>query len=87
MFNGMGGDTAKKRVALPANIGTPIASPLEDHDQNLFQRTRGRITSNSIERGSDFQTAFDSPGSIGGQSVSSAISARHACMGRSRVKP
>ena len=73
-FTGARGNSAahqaKKQILQDA-----IASPLEDHYQNLFQRTHGRITSNSIERGSDFQTAFDSPGTINGQSVSSVIAA------------
>lgn len=50
-----------------------IASPLEEHYQNLFQRTHGRITSNSIERGIEFQTAYDSPGSINGQDVNATL--------------
>jgi uncharacterized protein (DUF1501 family) len=52
-----------------------IASPLEEHYQNLFQRTHGRITSNSIERGAQFQTHYDNPGSINGQDVSAVLSA------------
>ena len=40
-----------------------VASPLEEHYQNLFQRTHARITSNSVERGVEFQTQFDNPGS------------------------
>ncbi len=50
-----------------------IASPIEDHYQNLFRRTHGRITSNSIERGALFQTKFNTPGSVNGRVVNTAI--------------
>ncbi len=50
-----------------------VASPVEDHYQNLFQRTHGRITSNSIERGTEFQAHFDNPGVINGQNVDTVI--------------
>ncbi|HVJ45366.1 MAG TPA: DUF1501 domain-containing protein [Luteolibacter sp.] len=40
-----------------------VASPIEEHYKNLFQRTHGRITSNSIERGVEFQQYFNNPGS------------------------
>jgi uncharacterized protein (DUF1501 family) len=52
-----------------------VASPLEDHYQNLFQRTHGRITSNSIERGAEFQTRFDQPGTVNGQDVDAVMAA------------
>jgi uncharacterized protein (DUF1501 family) len=52
-----------------------IASPLEGHYRNLFQRTHGRITSNSIERGIEFQDAYDSPGSINEQDVNATLAA------------
>ena len=52
-----------------------IASPLEEHYQNLFQRTHGRITANSIERGIEFQSAYDSPGMINGQDVNATLAA------------
>lgn len=39
-----------------------IASPIEEHYRNLFQRTHGRITANSIERGVEFQQHFNAPG-------------------------
>ncbi len=52
-----------------------VASPLEDHYQNLFQRTHGRITSNSVERGVEFQTQFDNPGSLNGQNVDTVLDA------------
>jgi uncharacterized protein (DUF1501 family) len=52
-----------------------VASPLEDHYQNLFQRTHGRITSNSIERGAEFQTRFDQPGTVNGHDVDAVMAA------------
>ncbi|MEO7098253.1 MAG: DUF1501 domain-containing protein [Luteolibacter sp.] len=52
-----------------------VASPLEDHYQNLFQRTHGRITSNSVERGIEFQSHFDVPGSANGQDVETVLAA------------
>lgn len=52
-----------------------IASPLEAHYQNLFQRTHGRITANSIERGIDFQTHFDNPDEPNGPDVDALINA------------
>lgn len=50
-----------------------IASPLEDHYQNLFQRTHGRITSNSIERGIEFQAHYDAIGTLNGQDVNTVL--------------
>ncbi len=52
-----------------------IASPIEDHYQNLFQRTHGRITSNSVERGVQFQSQFDEPGSVNGHNIEAALNA------------
>jgi uncharacterized protein (DUF1501 family) len=45
-------------------IRDTVASPLESHYRNLFQRTHGRITANSIERGEDFQQHFNAPGPV-----------------------
>jgi uncharacterized protein (DUF1501 family) len=59
---------AKKQAILDIN-----ANPVEQHYQNLFQRTHGRVTSNSIARGIDFQTNYASPGSLNGQDVNSVI--------------
>ncbi len=62
---------AAKRQAMLEMVGSPI----EQHYQNLFQRTHGRITSNSIERGVQFQTGYASPGSLNGQNVNSVLAA------------
>ena len=56
-------------------LRSTVASPIEDHYQNLFQRTHGRITSNSIERGTEFQTRFDNPGLINGQNINTVLAA------------
>jgi uncharacterized protein (DUF1501 family) len=52
-----------------------IASPIEDHYQNLFQRTHARITSNSVERGVQFQTEYNNPGTINGQNIDAVLNA------------
>jgi uncharacterized protein (DUF1501 family) len=52
-----------------------IASPLEEHYQNLFERTHGRITANSIARGIDFQTHFDNPSVPNGPDINEIINA------------
>ena len=52
-----------------------VASPIEDHYRNLFQRTHGRITANSIERGADFQQHFDAPGTLNSENVLAVIAA------------
>jgi uncharacterized protein (DUF1501 family) len=52
-----------------------VASPLEDHYQNLFQRTHGRITSNSVERGIEFQSHFDTSGTVNGQDLDAVLNA------------
>lgn len=56
-------------------IRAAVASPLEEHYQNLFHRTHGQITSNSMERGVEFQNHFDSPGMINGQNIDSVLAA------------
>jgi len=73
-FTGMGGESAIHQAKEQA-LKETIASPLEEHYQNLFQRTHGRITSNSIERGQEFQQSFDSPGSLNGQDVEAVLNA------------
>ncbi len=52
-----------------------VASPLEEHYRNLFHRTHGRITSNSVERGIEFQSHFDTPVSINDQDVDTVLAA------------
>ena len=73
-FSGSNGSSAVNQAKNQVLRAT-VASPLEDHYQNLFQRTHGRITSNSIERGTEFQTSFDNPGLINGQNISSVLAA------------
>lgn len=71
-FEGASGGSAINQ-AKDQVIRDTIASPLEDHYKNLFQRTHGKITSNSIERGAEFQQYFDTPGSIGNVSVATVV--------------
>ena len=73
-FTGSNGNSAVNQAKNQVQRAT-VASPLEDHYQNLFQRTHGRITSNSIERGTEFQTSFDNPGLINGQNLNSVLAA------------
>lgn len=56
-------------------IRDTVASPIEDHYRNLFQRTHARMTANSIERGVEFGTHFNNPGSLNNIDVNSAINA------------
>ncbi|MES2438602.1 MAG: DUF1501 domain-containing protein [Verrucomicrobiota bacterium] len=73
-FTGANGNSAvhqKKEQVLRSTV----ASPVEDHYQNLFQRTHGRITSNSLERGAEFQNHFDNPGSLNGQDIDTVLTA------------
>src|SRR5690606_16602572 len=60
-FTGAGGNAPIHRAKEEA-LRETVASPLESHYRNLFHRTHGRITSNSIERGIGFQQHFDDPG-------------------------
>ena len=71
-FTGSGGSSPANQ-AKDQILRNTVASPVEDHYRNLFQRTHGRITSNSIERGTDFQTRFNSPGSLNGQDVNTVL--------------
>ena len=73
-FTGAGG-TSPVNQAKDQILRSTVASPVEDHYQNLFQRTHGRITSNSIGRGAQFQTNFDTPGSINGQDINAVLAA------------
>lgn len=59
---------AKKQL-----IGQVVESPIEDHYRNLFQRTHGRITGNSIERGEQFGNVIESPGSVNGLDINAVI--------------
>lgn len=60
-FTGSGGQSPVSRARDEA-LRETVASPIEEHYKNLFQRTHGRITANSIERGAEFQQHFNSPG-------------------------
>ena len=71
-FTGSGGNSAVHQAKQQA-LRSTVASPIEDHYQNLFQRTHSRITSNSIERGTEFQSHFDNPGALNGLSVDTVI--------------
>ena len=73
-FTGSGGASAVNQAKNQV-LHAAVASPLEQHYQNLFQRTHGRITSNSIDRGMEFQNHFDQPGSINGQDIASVLAA------------
>jgi uncharacterized protein (DUF1501 family) len=73
-FTGAGG-TSPVNQTKDQILRSTVASPVEDHYQNLFQRTHGRITSNSIGRGAQFQTNFDTPGSINGQDINAVLAA------------
>lgn len=73
-FTGSGGTSAIQQAKTQA-LRETIASPIEEHYQNLFQRTHGRITANSIERGSQFQQFYDAPGTVNGQNVEDALNA------------
>jgi uncharacterized protein (DUF1501 family) len=67
---GVGGalQTAKEQA-----LKEIVASPIEDHYRNLFQRTHGRITANSMERGVEFQQYFNNPGSLNGQNIATVL--------------
>jgi uncharacterized protein (DUF1501 family) len=69
------GSSAKSpvHVAKQQALRATVASPVEDHYQNLFQRTHGQITANSIDRGTDFQTHFDSPGTVNSLNIDTVL--------------
>ncbi|BCX47992.1 Tat pathway signal protein [Haloferula helveola] len=73
-FTGTGSSTPA-HVAKGQAIASTVDSPIEEHYRNLFQRTHGRITSNSIARGQEFQTNFDAPGTVNGIDVNATIAA------------
>ena len=54
-------------------IQDTVASPIEEHYSNLFHRTHGRITANSMARGEEFQQHFTAPGTLNGQNVLTVI--------------
>ncbi|BCU79854.1 DUF1501 domain-containing protein [Luteolibacter sp. LG18] len=60
-ITGTGGQSAIQQAKEQA-LKDVVASPIEEHYQSLFQRTHGRITANSIERGAQFQQSFDAIG-------------------------
>lgn len=70
-FTGTGG-TSPAHQAKEQVLRSVVESPVEDHYRNLFQRTHSRVTSNSIERGIEFQTRFNSPGSTVEQAIAAA---------------
>jgi uncharacterized protein (DUF1501 family) len=54
-------------------IQDTVASPIEEHYSNLFHRTHGRITANSMARGEEFQQYFTAPGTLNSQNVLTVI--------------
>ncbi|WP_193211798.1 DUF1501 domain-containing protein [Luteolibacter marinus] len=73
-FDGSTGNSAVNQAKTQVTQDT-VASPIEEHYRNLFQRTHGRITANSIERGAEFQQHFDNPGTLNSQNVDAVIAA------------
>ena len=73
-FTGMNENSAV-HMAKDQGLRATVASPLEEHYQNLFQRTHARITANSMERGNDFQGHFDAPGLLNGQNIDTVLAA------------
>ena len=71
-FTGAAG-SSPLHVAKDQAMRDVIASPVEEHYSNLFHRTHGRITSNSIERGAEFQQHFAAPGTLNGQNVATVV--------------
>ena len=71
-FTGTAGNSPVNR-AKDQVLRATVASPVEEHYRNLFHRTHSRITSNSIERGAEFQTRFNNPGSLNGQNVDTVL--------------
>lgn len=60
-FTGSTGTSAVHQAKNQAALNM-IASPIEQHYHNLFHQTHARITSNSVERGIDFQNHFAAAG-------------------------
>ncbi|MEP4079739.1 DUF1501 domain-containing protein [Haloferula sp.] len=73
-FTGTGSSQPRHQAKENA-IRDIVASPIEEHYKNVFQRTHGQITSNSVERGIDFSDNFDNPGSLNGLDVNEVIDA------------
>jgi uncharacterized protein (DUF1501 family) len=71
-FTGADGESPL-HVAKDQAMRDVIASPIEEHYSSLFQRTHGRITANSIERGAEFQQHFAAPGTLNGQNVATVV--------------
>lgn len=71
-FTGAGSQSPMQKAKNQA-LKETVASPIEEHYRNLFQRTHGRITANSMERGVEFQQYFDAPGSLNGQDVNAVL--------------
>lgn len=69
------GSSAPIHQAKEQALRETVASPVEEHYRNLFQRTHGRITANSMERGAEFQQYFDAPGALNGQNVEAVLNA------------
>jgi uncharacterized protein (DUF1501 family) len=71
-FTGAAGDSASLQ-AKQSVIEQTVDSPLEQHYSNLFQRTHGRITANSMARGEEFQLHFSDPGTLNSQNVNTVV--------------
>jgi uncharacterized protein (DUF1501 family) len=71
-FTGASSNSAV-HLAKQQALRAAVASPVEDHYQNLFQRTHAQITTNSIDRGTQFQTSFDSPGVVNNLNVETVL--------------
>lgn len=70
-FTGYGG-TSQVQQARRQALDQIVANPVEEHYQNLFQRTHGRITANSIARGQEFQSQFSASGSTVDAAIASS---------------
>lgn len=73
-FTGTGGSSPALQAKAQA-IRDVVASPLEDHYKNVFQRTHGQITANSVERGIEFGGYFDDPGELNGLNINTVLDA------------
>ncbi|MFK7909273.1 MAG: DUF1501 domain-containing protein [Akkermansiaceae bacterium] len=51
------------------------SDPMNEHYRNIFQQAFRKNTADSIERAEQFQTSFDSPGTVNGQDVEATINA------------
>ncbi len=73
-FTGASGSSPVNR-AKDAILRATVANPVEDHYQNLFQRTHAQITADSLARGELFQNSFQNAGSLNGQNVDAVLNA------------